>query len=573
MNWLNNLKVAKKLFLLIIVAVFALAAVGYTGFYYLAKAKQDMTIMYNERMLPNEWLSDSRTHARAISADIFMMMLIKDPAETQKLMADIKTRAEAFNQNLKKYEQLKLTSFETGKLQELHTNLDKYRSAREQVIALAAQNQDEVALALYNRDVRPAAEAFMQNLIELGEFNEKAADAINKQTEANFTAAMMLFVGIIAGSLLIVCLLGWIITKRIAKRLNDFVVFLGELAKGNFALSVSEASLRDQSEFGTVSHSIDVLSKNVRALIKQLSQTAEQLAASSEQLTANAEQSAQTATDAAGTVAEVAHAAATQLDLAHKATSSVNAMSQQITQVAANAHTVSGTAVKTQETANAGEQAVTKAVSQMALIEQKTKDTAMVIGELESHSKEIGQIVEVIANISGQTNLLALNAAIEAARAGEAGKGFAVVAEEVRKLAEQSQEAAKQITSLIHDVREKTNNAVLFMNEGQKEVAAGTTIVATAGQNFQQILQMVHNISQEIHEISTVIEHLHQGSSDVVTSVQSIDKQSQHAADQTQLISAATEEQSASIEEIAASSQHLAKMAEELQSAIRKFQI
>lgn len=101
----------------------------------------------------------------------------------------------------------------------------------------------------------------------------------------------------------------------------------------------------------------------------------------------------------------------------------------------------------------------------MQTIEDKTNATASVIGELEGRSKQIGQIVEVISNIAAQTNLLALNAAIEAARAGEAGRGFAVVAEEVRKLAEQSQEAAKQITELINDVQTHTNSAVTFMND------------------------------------------------------------------------------------------------------------
>ena len=116
----------------------------------------------------------------------------------------------------------------------------------------------------------------------------------------------------------------------------------------------------------------------------------------------------------------------------------------------------------------------------MGVIEQKTNNTADVIGELESKSKQIGQIVSLISNIAEQTNLLALNAAIEAARAGQAGRGFAVVADEVRKLAEQSAHATKDITSLIAEVQFKTQSAVTFMNESKREVKIGSELVDLA---------------------------------------------------------------------------------------------
>ena len=234
---------------------------------------------------------------------------------------------------------------------------------------------------------------------------------------------------------------------------------------------------------------------------------------------------------------------------------------------------VSSAAQRTAQTASQGEQALEKAVSQMNIIQQKTTDTSAVIHDLESTSQQIGKIVETISAIAGQTNLLALNAAIEAARAGEAGRGFAVVAEEVRKLAEQSEGAAKEITQLIGQVQGRTQDAVVFMDEGTKQVHVGTEVVSAAGESFREILKMVQDMSGQIAAISQAIEGVTQGTKQMVSSIENIEQESKKVAEETQTVSAATEEQSASMEEIAASSQTLARLAEELKSAVSQFKI
>ncbi|MBP2657756.1 MAG: methyl-accepting chemotaxis sensory transducer, partial [Firmicutes bacterium] len=170
-------------------------------------------------------------------------------------------------------------------------------------------------------------------------------------------------------------------------------------------------------------------------------------------------------------------------------------------------------------------------------------------------------------------NLLALNAAIEAARAGEQGRGFAVVAEEVRKLAEQSQDAAKQIAALIGEIQGDTDKAVNAMNDGTREVKVGAEVVNASGKAFQEIADLIYKVSNQIKEISTEIEQMAVGSQRIVESVKQIDTLSKKASGEAQTVSAATQEQSASMQEVASSSQALANLAMDLRQAVGKFHI
>ena len=573
MVWLRNMKVFAKLLVLIVVSVISLGAVGATGYHYLSKANEDMDEMYKDRLMPIEWLNDNRSQARAIEADVFDLMLTTDKNENIRLKQDIDKRVEVFTKNLAEYEKTKLNSFEVDTLKKLHNSLDKYRTGRQEAIDLALQNKNAEAYDVYNKKARLDGEAFQKNLRELADYNAKAADEINKANKENFAQAMWIFAIIILLAVVLVMIIGWMITRYMTTSFAQMDMRLGMIAEGDFSKPIRSEFMQRKDEFGATGRCFNTLNINMQKLIKNLANTSEHLAASAEELTASAEQSAQAANQVAESITQVAQGSEKQLHLVTSTTDVVGQMSQGIAQVAENAQTVALAAEKTSSAASDGGRAVEKAVKQMMVIEEKTTETAVVISELEGKSQEIGQIVEVIASIAGQTNLLALNAAIEAARAGEQGRGFAVVAEEVRKLAEQSGEAAKQIANLITEVQEKTINAVVYMDQGKTEVSIGTQVVNVAGESFREIMKMIEKMSEQIHEISAATEEITSGSQQVVHSVREIDKESKKSAEQAQTVSAATEEQSASMEEIASSSQTLSTMAEELRTAVGKFKV
>lgn len=573
MKWLNNLKVAQKLTVLVVVLLMALVVVGGIGYYFLNKTNETVDKLYNEKLIAIELIDENRISARRIETNIFALMLNTSETENKALLDEINKRAKQFDENLTVFEKMPVGDKALAQVREIRNNLEKYRFVRSKVIDLAMQNKNAEANALYSKEGKPLSEEFTKKLVALSKDTQKMAEEMNQQNKKDFAFARNFSLGVTAISIILGIFLAITITKRITSRLNDIVRFLEVVAKGDFTKTVSTESMEDQSEFGTVSRTVAEMNVNIKNLIKQLANTSEQLAASSEQLTASAEQSAQASNQVAISVTEVAQGAESQLNLAYDANSTVHDISKAISHVSKNAEILANSAEKTTKTAASGETAVKQAVMQMQVIEEKATATAEVIGELEDKSKQIGKIVDVIASIASQTNLLALNAAIEAARAGEQGRGFAVVAEEVRKLAEQSQEAAKNITQLIIEVQTKTNSAVSIMGEAKMEVDSGAKVVDVAGGSFGEILTMVRDMNNQIYEISSAIQQITSGSETVVVAVQEFETGSKKTSEQTQTISAATEEQSASVEEIASSSMHLAKMAEELQHAIGKFKV
>lgn len=215
------------------------------------------------------------------------------------------------------------------------------------------------------------------------------------------------------------------------------------LADGD--LGQRQVVIHSNDEIGQLAHAFIEMAEKLRYLVVQVQIQAATIASSSEELTAAAEQSAQAGNQVATSITQIAQGTERQ-------TTSVTSMSAVAGEIWASIGAIANTGKKISETASRsttdtqqGHQAIEQVMVQMKQINQGSESVQRVIGELAKGSQEISEIVSLIASIAGQTNLLALNAAIEAARAGEQGRGFAVVAEEVRKLAEESNQAAKKL--------------------------------------------------------------------------------------------------------------------------------
>lgn len=361
----------------------------------------------------------------------------------------------------------------------------------------------------------------------------------------------------------------FLFANRITAPIKKLCVFANSIAQGD--LKNMEANIHSNDEIGELAQSFKVMSENLRSLIGHVTDASQQVTLSANELTINSEQSVQAVNQVAISITDVANGTEQQMSAVNKASDIIQQMSVNLQHVSENANNAVEKSSQTSERANDGGKLAEKAVRQMAKIEEIVNILAEIVAKLGNNSQEIGQIVDTIAGIAGQTNLLALNAAIEAARAGEQGRGFAVVAEEVRKLAEQSQQSAKQIASLIAEIQGDTDKAVTAMSEGIGEVKLGGEVVENAGKAFHEIAGQIVEVSDRMRLISTDIQQMASGSEHIVSSVKEINELSKKATGEAQTVSAATEEQLASMEQIASSSQSLATMAKKLQQTVERF--
>ncbi len=335
----------------------------------------------------------------------------------------------------------------------------------------------------------------------------------------------------------------------------------------------SKIDLSGDDEFAHIAHQFNTMVESMQKMIRKIKTTATNVAGSSEELTANANQSAQVTQNVAQSITEVAEAAEKQVQIVNTSRGTIEEFQRGLEDAIGNQRRAREQTQATAEKAAEGNAFVQTTVEQMNSIATTVQQTGEIVGKLGERSKEIGNIVEIISNISGQTNLLALNAAIEAARAGEHGRGFAVVAEEVRKLAEESQNASQQIGELIRSIQEETDRAVASMEEGRREAEKGKENVSATGESFSEILSMVEDVKTASLAVSKRVLELRENMGTIIEGMSTVDASAKGIGSESQNVSAATEEQAAGMEEIASSSRSLSDMATDLQTETDKFKV
>ncbi|BDI29172.1 hypothetical protein CCAX7_12230 [Capsulimonas corticalis] len=634
MNWFINLKTASKLLLgfgLCLFFTLLLSAVSITRLAQLNKITKGIV---ESNISKSELIGGMGDNFRQVRLFEYQHISVTGADQDAPIEADMQSELEETSHHLTSYQQLVQADKDHGDFDTVQSEWAQYMTMHDKVVVLSRANKDAEAMQMMNGPMLTIFNSLREHLDSLASSDHDQSDRDKQASglayENGVKSIVLLGILALALSIAVGVLITRYITRTVAqvsdgmKQLHqNGLVNLGAavqaMENGDLTVHIEKGTkpleLRSRDEFGHMAVTFNEMLTQVQStidsfhqsqfslstLVRRLQQSSAQVARTSQTLDREAQQVSGASGEISVSIQEVAHASETSAAGASEVAQGsmaqasslangadlVKQLSVQVHDVARNSQTTSQAAGQAIDAATSGAAAVSQTVAGMNTIRNTVSQSAAVIEALGASSQEIGGIVATIDDIASQTNLLALNAAIEAARAGEAGRGFAVVADEVRKLAERSSSATRDISKLIDGVQKRTAEAVVVMQEGAREVERGTSLAEEAGESLRQIQEVVHEVTSGVRRIYDATDRMTATSDSVsraIDDVAAVVEESSAAAremsgsarevsSQASVVADAVQQQTQSIERLVSSSSELSAIAKDLEDAVERFVI
>ncbi|MBI4721312.1 MAG: methyl-accepting chemotaxis protein [Chitinivibrionia bacterium] len=381
-----------------------------------------------------------------------------------------------------------------------------------------------------------------KNLQELLELENRLSRERYNFSLTSFNRVVMISVAVLSIAILLSLGVSIFMTRLILSPINNTVAVIEDISKGDLTRRIDIASKDEIGEMG----------KHFNSFIDTLHDTITRVAQGSTKVS----EAAVTLDGAAEQMATGVEQAAAQVNSVATASEEMSTTSSEIAQ---NCVMAAKSSERANNAANTGEAVIQETVAVMNRISERVTRSAGIIKSLGGRSDQIGQVVGLINDIADQTNLLALNAAIEAARAGEHGRGFAVVADEVKKLAERTTQATKEIGQTINAMQSETKEAVASMEEGVKEVEHGTRETTKSGDALQDILKQINTVASEVNQIAVASEQQTATTNEIASNIQQISGVMQETAQR--------------IQDNAGAASQMASLSKELKGLVEQFRL
>lgn len=566
---LRNSKVGTKLNILIAISSIACIVLSLIGFLGLERGKNTSSNMYEDNLLPIEWIGIVESNFYHVNMNFMEIMLSKDEKRMNELIREMDGIRKENDHLLKQFEAKVISTKEKELYNTFHETFNELRTQMKKAQELGKSNNEE-AYAYYLKEIEPNMQKSIQSIRELIIYNSNDAELLQKGNNSGAQNTMIMFVSISILAILIIMLIGYIIKLTIRKPLALLQNDMEKVAAGDLT---TRTPYKANNELGHIVQSFNSMLDNLQQLIANVKMTTQEVISSTEGVLQDTKQASNISAEVVQTVLEVKTKIEGQVTSVQESSSSMEEITTGVQTVAESSAVVAEVAVTTTEQINIGSEVINHSILQMNSVHDVVEETSKVINKLVTRTQQIDTALAAITNIAEQTNLLALNAAIEAARAGENGKGFAVVAAEVRDLAEQSKESAKEVNHLIKSIQQDTQDTVNVMQKGQQKAVEGKEAAYKANQTFLSIMKDIDKITGQIQEVSAATEEMSAGTEEVNASLSLVSETAADVKKETLQTVKSIQSQAVSIEQISIQSNKMKEKVEELTELVSKFNI
>ncbi|ARZ63463.1 methyl-accepting chemotaxis protein [Bacillus cereus] len=569
MELLRNSKVGTKLNILIAISSIACIVLSLIGFLGLERGKSTSSNMYEDNLLPIEWIGIVESNFYHVNMNFMEIMLSKDEKRMNELIREMDGIRKENDHLLKQFEAKVISTKEKELYNTFHETFNELRTQMRKAQELGKSNNEE-AYAYYLKEIEPNMQKSIQSIRELISYNSNDAELLQKENNNGAQNTMIMFVSISILAILIILFIGYIIKLTIRKPLALLQNDMEKVAAGDLT---TRTPYKANNELGHIVQSFNSMLDNLQQLIANVKMTTQEVISTTEGVLQDTNRASIISNEVVQTVLEVKTKIEGQVTSIQESSSSMEEITTGVQTVAESSAVVAEVAVTTTEQINIGSEVINHSILQMNSVHDVVEETSKVINKLVTRTQQIDTALAAITNIAEQTNLLALNAAIEAARAGENGKGFAVVAAEVRDLAEQSKESANEVNHLIKSIQQDTQDTVNVMQKGQQKAVEGKEAAYKANQTFLSIMKDIDKITGQIQEVSAATEEMSAGTEEVNASLSLVSETATDVKKETLQTVKSIQSQAVSIEQISIQSNKMKEKVEELTELVSKFNI
>lgn len=372
-------------------------------------------------------------------------------------------------------------------------------------------------------------------------------------------------------ALILIVLIALIIERRIIAPLKRITMYMKKVADGVLSTAAPAKEVRRQDEIGYIAVTLHSTVSSLHDIVKRIEVTSGGTVEAMNVLTGETEATKAGIEQVVQSMRTLSAGAEAQMQGTASGARAMNDIAEGIHHIHDRTFHVSQRTEEAAEYAGEGQEKIQQAVEQISHASESVKQIVLQMDDLHKHSEEIMEIVEWMGKIASQTNVLALNANIEASRAGQHGRGFAVVAEEVRKLAQQSNEAAGRVYERVTTVRQHISLAVERIHSGSVEVSLGASLAQSAEDAFTKIAESVATMNSQLQGMAAATEEMSAGSEEVSAMVEQTEKLSQHAAGQINEVTGIADSQFASVSRITSEMNKLQEQIRELAAVVSRY--